>query len=81
MFRSRRNSASKAKDRLKVVLIHDRAGLPAGVMKELKRDIIEVISRHVDVDPNLVSIEFEQEGRASSLVANIPIKNLNRKRN
>lgn len=80
MFRNRRKSASNAKDRLKLVLIHDRAELPTGVMEALKRDLIEVISRHVDVDRDSVHIEFAQEGRNSRLIADIPLQRSKKKR-
>lgn len=80
MFRSRKKSASKAKDRLKLVLIHDRIALPPGVMEELKNELIQVISKHVDVDRKLVQIEFSQEGRGQRLIADIPIQPSQRKR-
>lgn len=80
MFRSRKKSASKAKDRLKLVLIHDRIALPPGVMEELKNELIQVISKHVYVDRNLVQIEFSQEGRSQRLIADIPILPSQRKR-
>lgn len=80
MFRSRKKSASKAKDRLKLVLIHDRIALPPGVMEELKNELIQVISKHVDVDRKLVQIEFSQEGRSQRLIADIPIQAPQRKR-
>ncbi|MCH7481089.1 MAG: cell division topological specificity factor MinE [Chloroflexi bacterium] len=80
MFRSRKKSASKAKDRLKLVLIHDRIALPPGVMEELKNELIQVISKHVDVDRKLVQIEFSQEGRSQRLIADIPILPSQRKR-
>lgn len=80
MFRNRRKSATKAKDRLKVVLIHDRAEIPPGVMKDLKNELIQVISRHVDVDRDSVQIEFAQEGRDSRLIADIPLQSSKRKR-
>lgn len=80
MFRSRKKSASRAKERLKVVLIHDRAELPPGVMEALKEDLIQVISRHVDVDRNSVQIEFAQTGREQRLIADIPLQSSKRKR-
>jgi len=80
MFRNRKKSASKAKERLKLVLIHDRTELPPGVMEDLKEDLIRVISRHVDVDRNSVHIEFAQEGRDSRLIADIPLQTSKRKR-
>lgn len=79
MFRSRKKSAVSAKDRLKLVLIHDRSQLPPGVMDSLREELIQVISRHVDVDRKAVQIEFAQEGRKQHLIANIPIQPSSRK--
>jgi cell division topological specificity factor len=45
-----RNSADTAKERLKLVLIHDRTNLNARVLDEMKDELIEVISRHVTID-------------------------------
>jgi len=70
----KRNSASAAKDRLKLVLIHDRTNLPPGVMDDLRDELIEVISRHIDVDRDQVSIEIAQDGRDSRLLADIPLQ-------
>jgi cell division topological specificity factor len=80
MFRSRKKSAKSAKDRLKLVLIHDRSQLPPGIMESLKEELIEVLSRHVDVDRKAVQIEFAQDGRNQHLIANIPIQAPSRKR-
>lgn len=80
MFRSRRKSASRAKERLQLVLIHDRTGLPAGVMSALRDELIQVISRHVDIDNDAVNIEITQEGRKQRLVADIPLISSQRKR-
>lgn len=80
MFRNRKKSASLAKERLKLVLIHDRIELPPGVMEDLKEDLIRVISRHVNVDRDSVHIEFAQEGRNQRLIADIPLQNSTRKR-
>lgn len=80
MFRSRRKSASKAKERLKLVLIHDRAKLPPGVMEALKDELFEVISRHIDVDRDAVNIEIAQKGREQRLIADIPLQTSRRRR-
>ena len=70
-------SAATAKERLRLVLIHDRSSLPPGVMEELRDELIEVISRHVEVDRNAVHIEIVQEGRSQRLQADIPLKAAN----
>ena len=70
-------SAATAKERLRLVLIHDRSSLPPGVMEELRDELIEVISRHVEVDRSAVRIEIVQEGRSQRLQADIPLKAAN----
>jgi len=75
-----RRSASQAKERLKLVLIHDRTDLSPATMQSLKDDLITVISRHVSIDPEAVRIEMSQEGREQRLIADIPIRPAQRRR-
>jgi len=44
-------SAYQAKERLKLVLVHDRTDLSPGLLETLKDDLIQTISRHIDIDP------------------------------
>ena len=76
----RKKSASTAKERLQLVLIHDRTDLPPGVMEDLRDELIEVITRHIDVDRDAVKIEMAQDGREQRLLADIPIKASPRRR-
>jgi cell division topological specificity factor len=73
-FSGKQKSAAAAKERLQLVLIHDRTDLPPGVMEDLRDEIIEVISRHIDVDTHAVDIQIAQDGRKQRLLADIPIK-------
>ena len=75
-----KRSARQAKDRLKLVLIHDRIDLNPGTLETLKDELIEVISRHVDIDPGAVQIEMTQDGRQQRLIADIPINPSGRRR-
>jgi cell division topological specificity factor len=75
----RRPSAGNAKERLQLVLIHDRTDLTAGALDSLKDELIEVISRYVDIDPSSVSINIAKEGRSQRLVADIPLRSSNRR--
>jgi cell division topological specificity factor len=80
LFRRENNSAQQAKDRLALVLIHDRTDLPPGTMESLKNELIEVISRYVEIDPDAVRIEMSQEGREQRLLADIPLRPRQRRR-
>ena len=75
-----RKSANQAKERLKLVLIHDRTDLAPGTMERLKDDLIEVISRYVDIDPSAVRIDMTQDGREQRLLADIPLRPVGRRR-
>ena len=78
-FGSKR-SAESAKERLQLVLIHDRTDLTPAELNSMKDEILEVISRHVDIDSNAVQIAVEHDGRNQRLVADIPLKTLKRSR-
>jgi cell division topological specificity factor len=80
LFHRETNSAQQAKDRLALVLIHDRTDLPPGTMESLKNELIEVISRYVEIDPDAVRIEMSQEGREQRLLADIPLRTRQRRR-
>ncbi|HLF88902.1 MAG TPA: cell division topological specificity factor MinE [Anaerolineales bacterium] len=69
-----RRSANAAKERLQLVLIHDRTDLSPGLLEDLRDELVAVISRHVDVDSSAVRLEMTSEGREQRLVADIPLK-------
>lgn len=75
-----RRTANQAKERLKLVLIHDRTDLTPGRMDKLKDELIEVISRYVDIDASAVRIDMTQDGREQRLLADIPIRSATRRR-
>jgi cell division topological specificity factor len=70
---NRLTSSQIAKDRLKMVLIHDRSDLSPGMLEALKDEIIATIGKRVQVDPARVTFSLEQDGRTSRLVADIPL--------
>ena len=71
-----------AKERLKLVLVHDRANTSTQLLEMLKTDIIKVISNYMEIDEEELDIQIshtssEQDGhRVPMLYANIPIKNM-----
>ena len=76
----RKKSANSAKERLQLVLIHDRTDLTPAQLEALKDDLIETISRYIEIDPSAVSINVAQDGRAQRLVADIPLRSAARRR-
>ena len=79
LFR-RKKSANSAKERLQLVLIHDRTDLTPTQLESLKDELISTISRYVDIDPRAVNINVAQEGRVQRLLADIPLRNAGRRR-
>ncbi|HEX9838960.1 MAG TPA: cell division topological specificity factor MinE [Anaerolineales bacterium] len=73
-------SADSAKERLQLVLIHDRTDLTPAELDSLRDDLIATISRHVEIDVESMQIGVEHDGRSQRLVADIPIKSAARRR-
>jgi cell division topological specificity factor len=73
-------SANQAKERMKLVLIHDRTDLKPGSLEKLKDELIDVISRYVEIDAEEIQIQIAQEGRQQRLIAEIPLMNVRRRR-
>lgn len=76
-FNKEEKSKNVAKDRLKLVLIHDRAMLSSGMLEQMRDDIIAVISKYVEIDKESLNIEIAENPdntRRTTLVANIPLK-------
>jgi cell division topological specificity factor len=75
-------SKSVAKDRLKLVLIHDRADCSSEILEMIKTDIIEVINRYMEVDEDGLEIKIgstrseHTHSPVPALYANIPIKDM-----
>ncbi len=80
LFNRQTNSASQAKERMKLVLVHDRTNLSSKALEELKDELIGVISRYVEIDEKAVRIEVSQQGREQRLIADIPLRPTQRRR-
>jgi cell division topological specificity factor len=82
IFGRSKNSKDVAKDRLKLVLIHDRANVSPQFLEMLKSEIIKVITNYMDVDESALDIQLTRtksddgESIVPALYANIPIKNI-----
>jgi cell division topological specificity factor len=65
---------------MKLVLIHDRTDLSPNSLEALKDELIQVISRYIEIEPEAVHIQVAQEGRQQRLIADIPLKPIQRRR-
>ena len=68
-FSGKKSSANEAKERLKLVLIHDRTDINPETMDKLKDELLKVISKHVQIEPNAVKITMLHDGREQRLAA------------
>jgi cell division topological specificity factor len=79
-FFTRKRSASSAKERLQLVLVHDRTDLTPAQLEALKDELLTAISRYIDIDPDAVRIGLERDGRSQRLVADIPLRSVSHHR-
>lgn len=75
-------SKNKAKERLHLVLMQDRANVSADFLELMKQEIIDVIKKYIEVDEKEIDVRLTNEVKddgttgAPSLYANIPIVNI-----
>lgn len=67
-------SATTARERLQLVLAHDRSDLSPELLDQMRREIFEVVAKYVDIDLEEGDVTLETEDRVTALVANLPIR-------
>lgn len=74
------SSKDAASNRLKLILIHDRANLSPDILENIKEDILSVISKYAEIDDRDIDVKItsqdEIEGASPALLASIPIKRI-----
>ena len=79
-FFKKENSKDIAKERLKLVLVHDRSNVSPEVLDKLRAEIIDVISKYIEIDKEAMEIQLTKTQNEDgdrlmpTLMANIPIK-------
>ena len=74
LLRRQEASANTARERLQLVLAHDRTDLSPDLLDQMRREILEVVAKYVEIDLEDGAVSLETEDRMTALVANLPIK-------
>ena len=74
LLRRQEASANTARERLQLVLAHDRTDLSPDLLDQMRREILEVVAKYVEIDIEDGAVSLETEDRMTALVANLPIK-------
>ena len=74
--RPEKNPRGVARDRLRLVLMQDRSALPASTMELIRKEILQVLAKHIDIDENSLDVSIERADGGVALIANIPIRNM-----
>ncbi|MBR6268503.1 MAG: cell division topological specificity factor MinE [Selenomonadaceae bacterium] len=74
--KNEKSSRQIAKDRLQVVLVHDRASISPKLMEQMQNEIIHVVSKYMEIDRRSVEISLADDTDSVALVANIPVNKM-----
>jgi cell division topological specificity factor len=72
-------SGEAARNRLQLVLVHDRSGLSSENLDLMKNDLVEVISKYLTIDQESLEVEVQRSGDSVVLSTNIQIAGIDRK--
>lgn len=68
------SSKDDAKSRLKILLVHDQVDLPPAKLERMQAEILDVIKRYVEVDPDGVDFKLSKDDEGIALVSSVPVR-------
>ncbi len=72
------SSKQVAKERLRLVLVHDRVNVSPSLLEALKEDLLEVISKYMEIEETGFEVNLDKSDNSVALIANIPVKRMKR---
>ncbi len=76
LFRRSRSSAPVARERLQILLAHERAGRdPSDLIARLREEILAVIEKHINVDRDKVKVTMDRGDSMSTLEIDVEVPN------
>lgn len=77
LFKQTESKEENAKDvacnRLRVVLMQDRTNLTPELLQRMRRELVELLSKYVEMDKDALELNFDQEGDQMALMLSIPV--------
>lgn len=77
LFKQTEKEEENAKDvacnRLRVVLMQDRTNLTPELLQRMRRELVELLSKYVEMDKDALELNFDQEGNQMALMLSIPV--------
>ena len=67
------NTKDLACNRLRVVLMQDRTNLTPELLERMRKELVELLSKYVEMDKDALELNFEQEGEQMALMLSIPV--------